>query len=204
MFSWPGPDSMIRLRSFWAFELPDGIREQLRNVQAKLKPLYPNFKWVKPENIHLTLHFMGDLSTQDLVKQVEYLQPVLAKKQPFPAALGKMGVFPGWSNPRVLWIGLEGSQKPLNDLHRVTSGVLRELGSPPENRRFSPHITLARIKDIYSGLPLEPTGINENAPRNNEIFLLESLTLFTSRLGPGGPQYTPWHSFQLQKLITEL
>lgn len=134
MYSWPGPDRKAdmcgTMRSFWAFELPDRIIENLKAVQYGIKTLYPHLKWVKPENVHLTMHFLGNLYTPELEKQVEVLKPVINQQKPIPVSLGNLGVFPDWAGPRVLWIDLKGSLKPLNDLHKVTGGVLRKWVMP--------------------------------------------------------------------------
>lgn len=74
------------------------------------------------------------------------------------------------------------------------------MGYALENRRFTPHITLARIKDNNLGNRLEQVKIKEYTPENKEIFLLKKLTLFTSVLQPGGPQYTPWYSCQFKEI----
>lgn len=130
-------------RVFIAIELPDEIKAVLGSFVDEV----PGLRWVPPEQIHLTLRFVGDLLPQTLAQLKKNLSAVTCA--PFPLTLRGVGHFPPHGHPRVLWVGLDESA-PLAALqHQVESAVVR-VGVAPEGRRFSPHITLARIKENAS------------------------------------------------------
>jgi 2'-5' RNA ligase len=134
------------MRLFIAIELPDAIKAEIDRVQQQLKASGPSANWTRPEGIHLTLKFLGEVPD---TKAQEILQAMTAAAQ----GTGKLGLrvegagaFPNVKVPRVLWLGLSGDIEKLSELQAAVEDAMEGLGFDREERRFSPHLTLARIK----------------------------------------------------------
>lgn len=188
----------MKLRTFLALDFPPEILRVLTLIQEKYKKLVPQAKWVRSSNIHLTLHFLGDISEADVALIIKELREPLTNKSGVLAKLGEPGVFPSWDNPRVLWLSLAGKLPPLYDLHNVTLQTLVKNGFTLVKRDFCPHITLARISAHKRSISLDRSVINKLVPGQGQEFKLDKLTLYTSKLTPTGPVYTKQHTFLLQ------
>lgn len=158
----------------------------------------PQAKWVRLTNMHLTLHFLGDISEDDLAAIIKEFKEPLSKKIDIIAKLGELGVFPNWDNPRILWLSLQGNLEPLYKLHKDTSQILAKNGYTLEKRGFRPHITLARIPSYKRSASINKLAINEQDLLKAQEFRLNKLTLYTSKLTSAGPIYTEQHTFLLQ------
>lgn len=134
------------LRIFIAVDLSPTLRQQLdqliRDLKARLGHL--PLRWVPPENIHLTLKFLGEVSRKNLRFIENALQAEALIFPPFDFSAGMLGAFPDEHNPRVLWVGVEGP-KVLYDLQESLERSLARLGYPLDNHPFRPHLTLARV-----------------------------------------------------------
>ena len=185
------------IRSFLAFELPPQIRQVLMDVYGNVKKTSLDVRWVRPEGIHLTVIFMGDVREEDISPMGELIGETCPKYGPFTMALKGMGCFPNSRKPRVLWLGVEGT---LERMSRFRDEIQRDLipfGIQEEKRDFRPHLTLGRFKkppktagelekllSDYRGLTSPPCSLNE-------------LILFKSDLRPGGAVYTKMRSWHL-------
>jgi|TARA_Y100000780_G_scaffold7087_1_gene6632 2'-5' RNA ligase len=181
------------LRLFVAIAVPPEVLEILIDIQNRFKNLGLDAKWVKPENIHLTLKFLGNTSKASQINQG--LAKAISNELEFTLSLGGIKVFPDIKRPRVLGVGLHSPCEPLVRLHKEVEGNLVPLGFSPESRPFSPHWTLARIK----------SGKNKNllAQQLNSIghiasFKIKSVRLYQSRLTPEGATYTVLEEFVLK------
>ena len=134
------------IRAFIAVELSDQIKETIRNFQEHLKPSGCDIAWVKPENIHLTLKFLGDVKTKMLPSVIETLRDVCKDLRPFDTTLTQSGVFPDLRHPRVVWIGLDDTDGNLARMARSLETTLGNIGLRKERRDFQAHITVGRIK----------------------------------------------------------
>ena len=133
------------IRAFIAIELSDQIKETVRNFQEHLKPSGCDIAWVKPENIHLTLKFLGDVKTKMLPSVIETLRDVCKDLRPFDTTLTQSGVFPDLRHPRVVWVGLDDSDANLTRLAGLWKRPWATSASKGK-RDFQAHITLGRIK----------------------------------------------------------
>ena len=173
------------LRTFIAFPIGERVVEKIGSLQKDLKPLKINAKMVDPKKIHLTLKFLGETPEQQLPSIITALNTI--PLQPFTATLAHLGAFPTPVNPKVLWIGLE-PQKPFNTLY---NHINHALPSPAE-KRFHPHITLARIKGPYDKKTVEHKLKTRIPP---ETFTIITFTLYQSTLAPQGPVYKELKTF---------
>ena len=140
-----------RIRAFIAVELPEELKSTLLQLQTEMKSDSGNFvKWVAPESIHVTLKFLGDIFPR-MVKDVAVaLEEASRGNHPFFIEIKELGAFPNLRQPRVLWVGMGGELGKLIDLQQCIDDALASLGFAREKRPFSPHITLARIRDWAS------------------------------------------------------
>ncbi len=142
---------MEQVRSFVAIELPGGLKDELVELSERLKSGgYPGVRWVDPRGIHLTLKFLGNVAVDRLDDITEVLTEAARGISPFRLEVGGLGVFPNPRGVRVAWVGMHGDTDKLQQLQqRVESGLVT-LGFAAESRRFTPHLTLARVRDQVS------------------------------------------------------
>ena len=144
---------MTTIRTFIAIELSDEVRAALTDLQNRLKTVVPprSVRWTAPQNIHLTLHFLGDVAIDDVEKIGVVLQKASLASQPFTLTIERLGCFPNVQRPRIMWTGVSGETEPLVALHRDLGKWLKEaIDFSPESRPYSPHLTLGRT---MKGLP---------------------------------------------------
>ncbi len=135
-----------KIRLFVAIDLPEEEKRRLKKILAELKKELGGIKWVDPDNIHLTLKFLGDVSIGKVPLLRSALDQAVFPVKPFSMKTGDLGIFPKTGRPRVLWLGLEKGGNELSDLRERLEKFLSPLGFPPEKRKFTPHLTLGRIK----------------------------------------------------------
>ncbi len=140
------------VRSFVAIELPDELKRELDEVIGQLKSAggQSGVKWVDPQNIHLTLKFLGDVAVDRLDEITAALAEATRKIPRFCLAVAGLGVFPNPRRVRVAWVGVSGETDVLERLQLRVESVLVRLGFAAESRRFTPHLTLARVRERAS------------------------------------------------------
>jgi 2'-5' RNA ligase len=190
------------MRTFIAIELPGEIKNILGSIQDELKQTQADVKWVKPENIHLTLKFLGEID-EDLVEKIHsILDEVAGKNCPFKLGLTNLGAFPKLQYPRVIWIGMVGDQKVI-DIAKDLEEQMVKIGIPAESRPFSSHITLGRLRSGLNRKALieKLESLNKKFTPPYPEFNLHSLTLFKSTLTPQGPIYEALFSSPLRLVV---
>ena len=180
------------MRLFVALKISPDVRENLGEFLAVLRALSPQPRWVRAENLHVTLKFIGEV-------QAERLGDIRAALSAVDSAplitlhFRGLGFFPNEKCPRVFWAGIEASA----NLARLAIGVdraLEKLGIPPEKRPFSPHLTLARFEPPELTEKLR-AAIRENAKREFGFVAAKEFHLIESKLKPGGAEYTTAETF---------
>lgn len=177
---------MIRL--FVAITLPD----ELRRRGAALCHGIAAAKWVDPDNMHLTLRFIGEVDEPQVADIVDALDTVAGA--PFAVTLDSAGHFGSGRRVRSLWLGVEKSE-PLLALHARIESALVRAGLPPEGRKFHPHITLARLKNSGSG-EIGP-WLAANTLFRAMPFTVDRFVLYSSRLGGEAAVHAPEAEFPL-------
>lgn len=184
------------MRLFIAVELAEAIRERLSAAQERLRRCPCGVKWVKPELMHLTLKFLGEVEEAAIAGIGAAIAAAAQGVSPFDLTVAGLGAFPERGAPRVLWAGIQdnGSLALLN--RRLEEG-LAPLGFPPEGRPFSPHLTIGRVKEPRGAGALRGVLDRERAAEFGSC-RVEEIILMLSVLSPAGPTYTPLRRHRLR------
>lgn len=179
------------MRLFIAIELPKDVRTRLAMVQAGL----PGARWVAPESLHLTLRFLGDTTPDQAEDMVVALSRIQAPA--FDLSLQGLGVFGDRRRARMLWTGAEASSG-LRHLHAKVEQAAQSAGYEAEQRKFHPHVTIARLRDVPKGR-LEGF-VADNGAIWLQLFPVTGFTLFRSHLGSERALYEPLMEYELDQV----
>ncbi len=179
------------MRAFIAIELPLKIKEELGRMEEKLKETGADVKWVKPSNMHLTLKFLGEISQDQLNKITDILTDVLKNRNKFSIAVKGLGAFPDMTRPKVIWAGIEDKDNIITRLAAELEERLTALNILKEERNYSGHITIGRVKSWKNTKELSEniSRIANDCNGGKTNFTVERITLFKSNLTPLGPVY---------------
>ena len=191
---------MERIRAFIAVELNAVAREAVERVTLDLRAAAGDgVRWVRPEGIHLTLKFLGDIDAGSVPAISGALDRCAAPSQPFTLMLEGVGAFPNLRRPRVVWVGLGGALEPLLELQQSVERELEALGYARERRAFTPHLTLGRVRDGATQQQLRALSeavAGVSVERDAHVPVRE-LALMKSDLRPSGAVYTRLHATRL-------
>ncbi|MBT3338599.1 MAG: RNA 2',3'-cyclic phosphodiesterase [Anaerolineae bacterium] len=184
---------MNLVRVFIAVEIPPHLKEKLHQETESLRREInrPLVRWVPVENIHLTLKFLGEKPLSKLDALKESLAEEVAHHAPFEISIRNLGVFASFSRPRVIWAGVGEDNGKLLSLQKSVERAASRMGSVPEKKRFSAHLTLARVKQgiVQSERENIRTIIEANQRLNFGRIQVNSIHLFESQLKPTGAVY---------------
>ena len=182
-----------QLRAFIAIELPVGLRKAIARIQNKIKEDGPSpVKWVNPENIHLTLKFLGNIDENIIGKVSGAMKEAVPGILPLHLELGGLGVFPDLRRVQIIWIGLNGDLERLSRLQKRIDANSVSLGFRAESRPFKPHLTLARVRDRAASDDRQSLGqlITSNQFKEDYSFNVDSIELIKSQLTREGAIYS--------------
>jgi 2'-5' RNA ligase len=191
----------MAIRSFLAFELPPDIKRMVKDTSEDVRRTGLDLKWVKVDNIHLTVVFMGNIRSEDVRAIEKEAGDVCFRFEPFKIALKGLGVFPNIRRPRVLWLGLETETERISAFRDSLQERLLTFGVKEEKRAFAPHLTLGRFRKPERHDPLLGDIISRYADIKTPVGRLEELVMFKSELRPGGAEYTKLNAFPLKGVI---
>lgn len=186
------------VRTFIAIDLSSRLQEALSTLEKELQEARAPITWVKPERIHLTLKFLGDVAPERISEIQNRLDEVARNASPFRLEPVGCGAFPTIRQMRVIWVGLEGDATVLNDLQQAVEAAMVQLGFKREERPFKPHLTLGRVKGRQH-LRLLQELLLERQRFRAEAFDVTELVLYKSELRPEGARYTPLFRRRLTK-----
>lgn len=174
-------------RTFVAVEVAARVREAVRAVQDRLRSAGADLRWVRPENLHLTLRFLGEITAGQVEEVKAATREAATGQRPFALTLEGLGAFPSAARPQVVWIGVGAGRA---DLERLAASLTRALagrGFDP-GERFSAHLTIGRARsrsdrELAAALA-KVDEVSAGAQPVSEVVVV------ASRLGPGGPAYT--------------
>ncbi len=186
---------MTAIRSFIAIDLNPETQKMLGEAVRGLKPGAGNVvRWVPENNIHITLKFLGDTSPTNLEILKKIITTEAGRVQPFEIQVDGLGAFPSIRRPRVVWVGMQ-APPTLFALQRSIDVETQRLGYAPEDRPFSPHLTLGRL--AHNATPEEIRQVGEKLAVSQVTIhasvQVKTVILFRSDLQPSGAIYTPIH-----------
>ena len=135
-----------KIRTFIAINIPDDVRAAIGKFQTELREHRADVKWVRPESIHITLKFLGDVEVARIKEIAQSIQEAMKDVDPFTVSVQGVGTFPNDRRPRVLWVGVKTGADILSDVAARIDGALSGLGFEKEKRRYSAHLTLGRVR----------------------------------------------------------
>jgi 2'-5' RNA ligase len=181
---------MARLRTFIAVDIGKGIRDRAVALQEALARAGTDVKWVEPENLHVTLLFLGEVDDRQVNSICQSVAVTCGQQQAFPVSIERAGCFPNARRPRILWVGVGEGTQELCALHDALEPPLLELGCyRREERQYSPHITLGRVKSDRPTEQLAAALAKQAGWRGGET-TVEEVLVMSSELKPQGPVYT--------------
>jgi 2'-5' RNA ligase len=190
---------MNTIRAFIALSLPDDVKRTVTTVSGQLAGTIPDgsVRWVKPNAMHLTLRFLGNIDARRLPEIGRELDTAIAPRPAFILQLGRLGAFPNQKRPRVLWLDLvpvlPATGETLGSLKAAVDRALEPLGFPADTKPFTPHLTLGRVRDRsdqFGHLPWAMTIPGDSFP-------VTAVHLIESDLRPDGPRYTTYNTATL-------
>ena len=177
------------IRAFIAIELPETIKSSIETVQARLKSLELPLRWVRVENIHLTMKFLGDIEEIEIESIESVLRDSVKMQAPLTLSAKGVGVFPGIRRPRVLWVGIHDHETGLAGLQKSIENQLHRIGYSKEGRPFKGHLTVGRAKGYVDERKLKE-ALDSFLAFESSLFTVNEFFIFRSVLKQGGPEYT--------------
>jgi len=177
------------MRTFFAIPLQEGVRESIRSAAGQLRAATQmRASWVRPENYHLTVRFLGDIEPMLTVDLTNLADELVADRKPFEIPLERIGAFPSFDRARVLWIGGDAPDTFVDLVGNLNAQITR-LGFKPERKATIAHVTIARVKGRFD----EQLGsiVRDLGPLRSESVHVDRIVLMQSELAPGGAIYTP-------------
>jgi RNA 2',3'-cyclic 3'-phosphodiesterase len=180
-----------QIRAFVAIPIPEAIRSELARTQDDLRLIVRNVSWTRPDAMHLTLHFFGNVETPRLEAVTAALAGIVVERPVVRLRVRAVGEFGG----RVLWAGLEAQVAQLKELTAAIRSAVAQLGFEVEKREFNPHVTLGRMREPSRNLRNQIAALNE---RSFGEFTARDVELIRSELSPKGSRYTVLERFALR------
>jgi RNA 2',3'-cyclic 3'-phosphodiesterase len=190
-------DDKTHWRLFFAVELPRALKARVGEHIKRLRDAFPHVRasWEKPEKIHITLKFIGEVEASRVEELSRAAERAAATVEPFELTITAPGAFPPHGPPRVLWLGVEDPSGQLSKLQRALEDEASRAGFPREPRPFKPHLTLARVRAPQGAREL--AAAHRETPFEPQSFNVSELFLMRSELGPGGSRYTRVSNYSL-------
>lgn len=192
-------------RTFIALEMNEALQRRLHGVIRQVAPMLPDLRWVDPQSIHLTLAFLGELNQPQLSAAITATQITAQQIPAFTYRLTRLNIFGTSRQPRVLWMGIEEPADALKRLHSILQVQLEQRAFATDRRPFSPHLTLARGKNLLQ--PDEHAFMQKLLTDEHEQFTSSQaypaahLQVMKSELTRAGAKYTCLHSYSLHKSL---
>ncbi len=188
-----GESTIERLRLFVALAVPDAVREAMLRVQRELQPLAPRgaVRWTKPEQFHLTLRFLGDVSSDCLAALRESVRAVCSGEPALHLQAQGVGFFPNARSPRVIWIGIGDGENRLADFQRKIEGAVQPFSVGPGSERFAGHVTLGRFNQ-HKWLDINALTASVEAMKSSKFgkWTVREVEIIRSELLATGSRYT--------------
>jgi 2'-5' RNA ligase len=180
---------MSRLRTFIAVDLSKSIRDKTVALQNTLAKTGADVKWVEPANLHVTLLFLGEVDDRQVPEVCRLTANCVGAHPAFSMQVESVGCFPNPRRPRVVWVGVGAGFEAISAIHDALEIEFDDLGFRREERRYTPHITLGRVKSEGPNEKLVEALAKNAAWKGGETQVTE-IHVMSSELSPHGPAYT--------------
>jgi 2'-5' RNA ligase len=181
---------MGKTRTFIGIDIGDAIRANATALQKELAKTGTEVKWASPESMHITLLFLGDVDDRDLHAVCKAVKEAAATEAPFALRVAGVGAFPTPRRPKILWAGITDGMEPLKRLNSALEGPMLELGCyRKEERGYTPHLTLGRVK-ADSGAFALAAEIPRRAAWEGGTAAVNEVLVYSSEMERDGPVYT--------------
>ena len=178
------------IRTFVAVLIAENLKKNISEVQQQAKKLAPDVKWVAPENLHVTLKFLGDLREDEIPDVCTAVEDAVRPFSAFDLSMSKLGVFPSPARARVVWVGIEEGREQLIELASGVDKRLTEMGFGKDDKPFKAHITIGRVKEgRHPGKLIE--GMADIDADDLGVQRVDSVVVMQSELLREGPIYSP-------------
>jgi 2'-5' RNA ligase len=178
-----------RIRTFVAVEIGSAIRDCAAELIDEFRAAGADVKWVEPQNLHITLKFLGDVDSREIHHVCQAVQGAVAEVAPFEFEVRGAGAFPNAKRPRTVWLGVGEGHEELVDLNRRVEKPLEKLGYRREARRYQPHLTIGRARRGGPGVVELGNLIREHADFDLGRTTVSQVVVFSSQLDRSGPTY---------------
>lgn len=189
------------MRAFIAVEIDETVRAQtvqlMDNLRKGMRHTGMHPKWVEPENLHVTMFFLGQTRPAMIERIKDELTSSITERPAFEAQFQSLGVFPTPKKPSVLWLGVDHGRRQFKELQADIVRCLISLRWEPDRKPFHPHLTLARIRS-HSGAQAMMDVVFSHRAADCGVCPITKVVLFKSDLRPDGPVYTPLHTWPLK------
>jgi 2'-5' RNA ligase len=176
------------MRAFISAELPNDLKKMITAATAGLREIESGIKWVEEQNLHLTLKFLGWVEEKDIDKMLRLAEESAKGTGSFKLKLAGMGTFPEGKSPRVIWVGITEGGERLKEIAEKLENQLSQAGFRSEEREFSTHLTLGRVKD-KKGVDLVKEKMKESKDQVFGELVVDHINIMKSTLTPKGPIY---------------
>jgi len=177
------------LRAFIAIDIPLWVKTEILKIQTRLRGMNLKASWVRQENFHITLEFLGNIDPHVAPRIVNKMNEFFSTRPKFSLSLGGLGVFPDQNDPRVIWVAIQDPGFNLERLKEISKDAMSGLSSPIETREYVPHITLGYIKSL-EGIEKMQKILHTAPSTKSSTFEVTSVKLFKSQLTSEGSVYT--------------
>jgi 2'-5' RNA ligase len=178
-----------KIRTFIAVELNGPIRARADELIAAFSGTAADVKWVEPQNLHLTLKFLGEVRTDDIAGICRAVSVGAKRVAAFELDVRGAGAFPNAAKPHTIWLGAGDGAESMVQLHDAIEAELAKLGFREERRRFQPHLTIGRVRGMGIGITELGQLLLQNADTPIGRMNVQKVTVFSSTLLPEGPVY---------------
>lgn len=189
------------MRIFLAIDIPESVRRELVLLIEELKKVSAPVRWTPSQNLHLTLKFLGETGEERARLAAGAAARALSEAGSFRLRLAGLGAFPNLERPLVLWVSVKEGEEFLTALARAIETCLEPLGFPREERPFSAHLTLGRVKGGGPKLRSLAAAIKAKVFSSAHPFPVTQVALYKSTLSPAGSVYEPLRFFPLRSVV---
>jgi 2'-5' RNA ligase len=187
-----------KIRAFVALEIETEVRENLGKLVDRFRAKVDHVKWVEPDNMHMTLKFLGEVPSIETHQFAGDIETITAATAPFTLTWRGCGAFPNLRAPRTLWVGTTTGSEAVTHLAEGIEEAMVERGIPAERRRFKPHLTIGRARRGNRPTAVVSNLLEKHADAELGSTRVEKIVLFSSELTRSGPIYTKLATMPLQ------